>query len=637
MADYDLIVRNAKIVTAERQSEGDIAVKDGKVAALGADVKGTATREIDAAGKFVLPGGVDSHCHIEQRSGMGVMCADDFYTGTVSAAFGGTTTVIPFAAQHRGMSLRQVVKDYHEAATPKAVIDYAFHLIITDPTQQVLGQELPALIKDGYTSFKIYMTYDAMKVSDYQILDILALARRDGALVMVHAENHDMIQWLAHHLVDQGHVAPKFHAIAHARVAEAEATNRAISLARLVDAPLLLVHMSEIEAIETLRQAQKKGLKIFGETCPQYIALTADDMDKPGVEGAMWCCSPPPRDSEAQEAVWAALKDGTFQTFSSDHAPYQFNEKGKIPKGDKTTFKEMANGVPGLEIRLPILFSEGVQKGRITLQQFVALTSANHAKLYGLYPKKGTIAVGSDADFAIWDADKDVTIRWKDLHDNVGYSPYEGRQIKGWPITVVSRGASWSRTASSTPRAARASSCPAPRRIPPSPRDRRHPSFRRCRVSRQAAVLMIGVDYVRRMARYNRWQNENLYGAADGLTDEERHRARGAFFGSIHRTMCHLLWADQTWMSRFSNSPPPVPLEELAGAASGLGVAQGPTDRLRCGHRPLGGLSRVRLAGWHAYAFLAEPGARTIRSALDARVALFQSPDSIIAARSTAC
>jgi dihydropyrimidinase len=345
MPDYDLIVRNAKIVTAERQSEGDIAVKDGKVAALGADVKGTATREIDAAGKFVLPGGVDSHCHIEQKSGMGVMCADDFYTGTVSAAFGGTTTVIPFAAQHRGMSLRQVVKDYHEAATPKAVIDYAFHLIITDPSPQALGQELPALIKDGYTSFKIYMTYDAMKVSDYQMLDILALARRDGALVMVHAENHDMISWLAHHLVDQGHVAPKFHAIAHARVAEAEATNRAISLARLVDAPLLIVHMSEIEAIETLRQAQKKGLKIFGETCPQYIALTADDMDKPGVEGAMWCCSPPPRDSAAQEAVWAALKDGTFQTFSSDHAPYQFNEKGKIPKGDKTTFKEMANGV----------------------------------------------------------------------------------------------------------------------------------------------------------------------------------------------------------------------------------------------------------------------------------------------------
>ena len=333
---------------------------------------------------------------------MGVMCADDFYSGTVSAAFGGTTTVIPFAAQHRGMKLRQVVKDYHEAATPKAVIDYGFHLIITDPTPQALGQDLPALIRDGYTSFKIYMTYDAMKVSDYQMLDILALARKEGALVMVHCENHDMIQWLAHHLVEQGHGAPKFHAIAHARVAEAEATNRAISLARLVDAPMLIVHMSEIEAIETLRQAQKKGLKIFGETCPQYIALTADDMDKPGVEGAMWCCSPPPRDSAAQEAVWAALKDGTFQTFSSDHAPYQFNEKGKIPKGDKTTFKEMANGVPGLELRLPLLFSEGVQKGRISLQQFVQLGSTNHARLYGLYPRKGTIAVGSDADLAVW-------------------------------------------------------------------------------------------------------------------------------------------------------------------------------------------------------------------------------------------
>jgi dihydropyrimidinase len=419
MADYDLIVRNARIVTEDRQIEGDIAVKAGRFAAIEPGVKGTASREIDAAAKFVLPGGIDSHVHIEQRSGFGIMCADDFYTGTVSAAFGGTTTVIPFAAQHRGMSLRQVVQDYHAAATPKAVIDYAFHLIVTDPTPQALGQDLPALIKDGYTSFKIYMTYDAMKVSDYQMLDILALARREGALVMVHAENHDMIQWLAHHLIDQGHGAPKFHAIAHARVAEAEATNRAISLARLLDAPMLIVHMSEIEALETLRQAQKKGLKIFGE----------------------WCCSPPPRDSLAQEAVWAALKDGTLQTFSSDHAPYQFNEKGKIPKGDKTTFKEMANGVPGLELRLPLLFSEGVQKGRISLQQFVALGSTNHARLYGLYPRKGTIAVGSDADFAIWDADRRVTVRWKEMmHDNVGYSPYEGREIHGWPITVVSRG-----------------------------------------------------------------------------------------------------------------------------------------------------------------------------------------------------
>src|SRR5277367_4237568 len=256
MADYDLIVRNAKIVTVERQSEGDIAVRDGKVVALGSDAKGTATREIDAAGKFVLPGGVDSHCHIEQKSGMGVMCADDFYTGTVSAAFGGTTTVIPFAAQHRGMSLRQVVKDYHDCATPKAVVDYAFHLIVSDPTQQVLGQELPALIRDGYTSFKIYTTYDALKLDDRQILEVLSVARRDGALVMVHAENHDVISWLSEKLLAAGHNAPKFHAVAHVKTAEREATHRAIALAEIVDVPILIVHVSSREAMEQIRWAQ---------------------------------------------------------------------------------------------------------------------------------------------------------------------------------------------------------------------------------------------------------------------------------------------------------------------------------------------------------------------------------------------
>ena len=249
--------------------------------------------------------------------------------------------------------------------------------------------------------------------------------------------------------------------------------------------------MSEIEAIETLRQAQKKGLKIFGETCPQYIALTADDMDKPGVEGAMWCCSPPPRDSAAQEAVWAALKDGTFQTFSSDHAPYQFNERRQDPQGRQDDLQGDGQRRAGPRVRLPLLFSEGVQKGRITLQQFVALTSTNHAELYGLYPRKGTIAVGSDADFAIWDADKDVTIRWKDLHDNVGYTPYEGRQIKGWPITVVSRGRVVVEDGKLN--AERGSGqflpCASPDSAKPLGPDRR-PSCRRCRASgAEAAVL----------------------------------------------------------------------------------------------------------------------------------------------------
>src|SRR3954468_1100414 len=240
MSEYDLVIRGGTVATAADKTLCDVGIKDGAVAALGKNL-GSGAREIDASGRFVLPGGVDSHCHIEQRSSAGVVCADDFYSATVAAAFGGTTTVIPFAAQHRGQSLRQVVEEYHEAARPKAVIDYAFHLIISDPTEQVLGQELPALIRDGYTSFKVYMTYDLLRLNDWQMLDIMALARREGAFMMVHAENHDMISWLADRLLDRGLGAPRYHAVSHARLAEGEATNRAVTLSQLLDVPILLV------------------------------------------------------------------------------------------------------------------------------------------------------------------------------------------------------------------------------------------------------------------------------------------------------------------------------------------------------------------------------------------------------------
>ncbi|MGH7031299.1 MAG: amidohydrolase family protein, partial [Stellaceae bacterium] len=330
MSDYDLVIRNGTVATAADTMECDVGIRDGVVVTLGRAL-GPGAREIDAAGKLVLPGGIDSHCHIEQRSSAGVVCADDFYSATVAAAFGGTTTVIPFAAQHRGQSLRQVVEDYHAAAQPKAVIDYAFHLIISDPTAEVMGQELPALIQDGYTSFKVYMTYDLLQLNDGQMLDILAVARREGALVMVHAENYDMIKWLTARLLDRGLAEPCWHAAAHARLAEGEATNRAVSLAQLLDVPLLIVHVSAAEAIEVIRDAQTRGLKIYGETCPQYLFLTADDIARPGLEGAKFCCSPPPRDHAAQQAVWAGLKNGTFQVFSSDHAPYRYDASGKLP------------------------------------------------------------------------------------------------------------------------------------------------------------------------------------------------------------------------------------------------------------------------------------------------------------------
>ena len=439
MSEFDTIIRNGTVVTASDTARCDVGIRDGRVVALAENLS-KAKREIDATDRLVLPGGIDSHCHIEQLSSSGVVCADDFYSGSVSAAFGGTTTIIPFAAQHRGQSLRRVVDDYHACAGPKAVIDYAFHLIISDPSEQVLGQELPALIEAGYSSFKVYMTYDMLRLDDHQMLRVLEVARRHGAMVMVHAENHDMIKWLTNRLLDGGYRQPRYHAVSHPRVGEGEATYRAICLAELVDVPMLIVHVSTGEAIDAIRNAQSRGLKIYGETCPQYVFLTAADLDLPGAEGAMMCCSPPPRDEAAHEEVWRGIANGTFQVFSSDHAPYRHDETGKLAAGPDPDFHKIANGVPGIELRLPLLFTAGVQGGRIDLNQFVALSATNAAKLYGLYPRKGTIAVGCDADIAIWNADKAFTVEYALLHDEVGYTPYAGQPIKGWPETVLSRG-----------------------------------------------------------------------------------------------------------------------------------------------------------------------------------------------------
>lgn len=436
---YDMVVRGGTVVTADSRMVCDIGISGGEIVALAKSL-GSGADEIDAAGKLVLPGGIEGHCHIEQKSAFGIMTADDFESATVSAAFGGNTTVIPFAAQHKGQSLRQVVEDYHACAALKAVIDYGYHLIVSDPTPEVIGQELPALIRDGFSSFKVYMTYDRLRLDDREMLDVLSAARREGALVMVHAENHEMIRWLTDKLIENNHTQPRYHAISHSRIAESEATHRAIMLSRLVDTPMLIVHVSTDEATAEIRRAQDAGLRIYGETCPQYLFLTVEDLDKQGMEGAKFCCSPPPRDADAQEAIWRGLQNGTFQVFSSDHAPYSFDAKGKLYAGPNPPFTKIANGVPGIELRLPLLFSEGVGKGRIDIHKFVALTSTNVARMYGLFPRKGTIAVGADADLAIWDPDLQRQVRYADLHDRAGYSPYEGKTLTGWPVTVVNRG-----------------------------------------------------------------------------------------------------------------------------------------------------------------------------------------------------
>jgi dihydropyrimidinase len=437
---YDLVVRNAHAVSAADEQRCDIGVRGGRIVAL-ADRLGAGRREIDAAGRLVLPGGVDGHCHMDQPMPAPMRMADDFESGTRSAACGGTTTVIPFAAQAKGQSLAAAVEDYHRRASGKACIDYAFHLIVTDPTEEVRARELPRLIGEGYTSFKIYMTYDDLKLSDREILEVFDVARREGAMVMVHAENSDAIAWLTERLTAAGRTAPKYHAASRPMAVEREATHRAITFSELADVPILIVHVSGADAVEQIRWAHGRGLNIYAETCPQYLFLTGEDLGIDGFHGAKCVCSPPPRDKANQQHIWDGLANGLFHVFSSDHAPFRYEDPhGKKLGGKEVAFPYIPNGIPGLETRLPLLFSEGVLKGRIDLHQFVALTASNPARMYGLYPRKGTIAIGSDADLVIWDEKRVVTIRNSALHHAVDYTPYEGRKITGWPALTLSRG-----------------------------------------------------------------------------------------------------------------------------------------------------------------------------------------------------
>ncbi|MBC7479585.1 MAG: dihydropyrimidinase [Pseudorhodobacter sp.] len=437
---FDLVVRNGTVVTASDVTRCDIGIRDGRIVMMGEGLEPGA-REVDATGLYVLPGGIDSHVHLAQPSGDGIVMADDFESGTRSALFGGNTTVMPFCLQQKGQSLREALTWYHGLAEGNCLTDISFHLIITDPTPSVLGQEIPALVEDGYTSLKVFMTYEGMRLHDNEILSTLDAARSSGALVMVHCENEDAIRFLIGKHEQAGTVAPAAHATTRPIAAEREATHRALSLAEIVDVPIVIVHVSNREAMEEIDRARKRGVKVVGETCPQYLMLTAQDLDRDGWEGAKFVCSPPPRDEESKAACWLGLEQGVFDLYSSDHCPFRFDDAaGKLNDKGKTSFRWIPNGIPGVETRLPILFSEGVMKGRIDLPRFAALTATNHAKLYGLYPQKGTIAVGSDADLTLWDPTERRTITNDALHHGADYTPYEGMVIDGWPVTVILRG-----------------------------------------------------------------------------------------------------------------------------------------------------------------------------------------------------
>jgi dihydropyrimidinase len=444
MKKFDIVIEGGTVATASDTFRADVGIKDGKITALGMDLRG-AEQTIDARQKLVLPGGIDAHCHLDQPRAQGLasggaLMADDFESGSRSAVFGGTTTIIPFAVQHRKQSVLAAVEDYHRRAHQKAYIDYGFHLIVSDPTPAVLNDELPVLIAQGFASVKVYMTYEAMRLSDRQILDVLEVNQRHGALTMIHAENYECIAWLTERLEAAGKTAPRFHEDSRPMAVEREATHRAITLSEVADAQMLIVHVSGQDAIEEIRRARARGIRIFAETCPQYLFLSTQDLAQPDFLGAMCMCSPPPRDPVNQKHVWQGIEGGLFDIVSSDHAPYRFDETGKLMYGPKVSFSRVANGIPGLETRSALLFSEGVMTGRIDLNRFVALNSTNAAKLYGLHPTKGTIAVGADADIAIWDPHRKVTVTNDMLHHNVDYTPYEGMTLTGWPVTVLSRG-----------------------------------------------------------------------------------------------------------------------------------------------------------------------------------------------------
>lgn len=441
--EFDLVIRGGTVVTSAGVMEADLAVSGGAIVAIGHKL-GPGRREIDATDRYVLPGGVDPHCHIEQLSGGGIMNADTFETATRSAAFGGTTSVISFAAQHREMNLATVVKDYAALAAKGAVIDHAFHLMVANPDRQTIEHDLPALIRAGHRSVKVFMTYDRVQVQDEQLLDILLVSRQNGALVCVHAENHGLLKWMGERLVARGYTAPKYHAVSHPRAAEIEAIHRVIAFAEFIDQPVMIFHVSTAEGADVIRQARGRGVKIFAETCPHYLFQTMDDLDLPGLEGARMICSPPQRTASDQGALWQALELGDLQVISSDHAPYRMDETGKFSAGSRPNFKQIANGMPGLEMRLPLVFDALVSRAPAerrdeNLMKFAEWTATAPARIYDL-PKKGALAIGADADIAIWDPSRPVKLT-DELHDNTGYNPFRGRSITGWPETVIQRGA----------------------------------------------------------------------------------------------------------------------------------------------------------------------------------------------------
>ncbi|MFS0861874.1 dihydropyrimidinase [Fredinandcohnia sp. 179-A 10B2 NHS] len=431
------LIKNGTIVTATDTFQADIFIENGVISQIGENLASRGAEIVDAKGCYVFPGGIDPHTHLEMPFG-GTVTKDDFETGTIAAAFGGTTTVIDFCITNKGEPLKNSIDVWHAKSRDKAVIDYGFHLMIGEINETVLD-ELPSVIEEeGITSFKVFMAYkNVLQADDETLFNTLVAAKELGALVMVHAENGDVIDYLVKKALAEGNTDPIYHALTRPPEIEGEATGRAATFTGLTNSQLYVVHVSCAEAAAKIAEARSKGFEVWGETCPQYLVLDQTYLEKPNFEGAKYVWSPPLREKWNQEVLWNALKTGQLQTVGSDQCSFDFKGQKDLGKGD---FSKIPNGGPIIEDRMTLLFSEGVKKGRISLNQFVDITSTRIAKLFGLYPKKGTIAVGVDADVVIFDPTVERTISAETHHMAVDYSAFEGMEVTGEPVTVLSRG-----------------------------------------------------------------------------------------------------------------------------------------------------------------------------------------------------
>jgi dihydropyrimidinase len=430
-----IAIRNARIITADQDFHADIYIENEKISEIGTDLSIQSDRIIDASGMYVIPGGIDVHTHMEALVG-GTTSSDDFETGTRAAAFGGTTCIIDFATQSHGQKMRETLDIWWKKGE-KAVVDYGLHMIVTDLPEAHL-EDMNDIIREGVTSFKLFMAYPGvLMVDDATIFRVMQQSGKSGSMVCIHAENGGAIDVLVKQAIADGKKDPVYHALTRPAAAESEAVNRAIALASMADVPVYIVHVSTYDALERIAEARDRGLPVYGETCPHYLLLSIDELKRPDFEGAKYVLTPPLREQWHQEKLWGGLQRNTLQLVSTDHCPFCFKEQKTL---GRDSFAKIPNGGPGVEDRLHLTYHHGVNKGRITLNRWVELISAAPAKMFGLYPRKGAIAVGSDADIVLWDPAKEHTISAMTHHMNVDYSMFEGFDVKGAAETVISRG-----------------------------------------------------------------------------------------------------------------------------------------------------------------------------------------------------